>query len=180
MWSSGAPVWWASVLSQTKHSSRAPFKRPLTFLRTVFFLQLSGVWSVSSLVKGVQSSSEHLPPPLAKPKALCACTTGTRGAPRMTWCRSVNSERGRAFRASVQHNQTLTSLAGIEHTHCNQLIIFFHAYIQGWASQMPPQEDLIPPWCFAVAVFSTTDSLKVKPSKFLRMQLNVYTSDMID
>lgn len=42
----------------------------------------------------------------------------------MTWCRSVNGERGAAFRASVQHNQTLTSLAGIKRTHCNRLIIF--------------------------------------------------------
>lgn len=120
----------SSLTNQTL--SRAPFKRPLTFLRTVFLLQLSGAWSVSSLVKGVQmSSGEHLPPSLTEPKALRACTTGTRGAPRMTWCQSVSSKRRRAFRASVQHNQTLTSLAGIERTHCSQLIIFFHAYIQG-------------------------------------------------
>lgn len=121
-----------SLSSFTKQTpSQAPFKRPLTFLHTVFFLQLSGVQPVSSLVKGVRSSSEHLPPSVTKPKALCACTTGMRGALRMTWCRSVNSKRRQAFRASVQHNQTLTSLAGIEQTHCNQLIIFFHAYIQG-------------------------------------------------
>lgn len=74
---------------------------------------------------------EHLLPSLTKPKALCACTSGMQGAPWMTWCQSVNSKRRQAFRAFVQHNQTLTSLAGIEQTRCNQLIIFFHAYIQG-------------------------------------------------
>lgn len=70
VWSSGAPVCRALVLSQTKHT-HASFKRPLTFLRTVFFLQLSGVRSVSSLVKGArlaggkkkpQRSGECLPP----------------------------------------------------------------------------------------------------------------------
>lgn len=165
----------------------ASFKRPPTFLRTVFFLQSSGMWSVSSLVKGVrlagemsQDSSEHLPPSLTEPKALCACTTGMRGAPWMTWCRSVNSGRRRAFRASVQHNQTLTSLAGIEQTHCNQLIIFFHAYIQGWTSWMPLQEDLTTFWFFAVPVLSTTVSLKLKSNVFLHRQLIFKPSHLID
>ena len=44
-----------SLSSLTKQTlARASFRRPLTFLRTVFSLLSSGVWSVSSLVKGVR------------------------------------------------------------------------------------------------------------------------------
>jgi len=91
------------------------------------------VWYVSSLVKGAFSSrkvidsSMDLPLSITNPKGLFACTTGMQRAPWLTWCQSVNGKR-QVFRVSVQNNQTLTSLAGIDRLTATNYI-FFLAYV---------------------------------------------------
>lgn len=135
------------MLSQNKHLFLPLFKRPLTFLCTVFFtLEWRVVCQLISqrcafTWRNVADRREHLPASFRRAAALLgACTTGMRGAPWMTWCQSVNTKRRPAFRAPVQHNQTLTSLAGIEQTYCYQLIIFYHDNIQAWSNNWKPPQ----------------------------------------
>lgn len=97
---------------------------------------LSGHYSVMERSAHLQQQLNRHEGPLCLCKWPARSCTGDLSSAR----RSLKKQRWRAFRVS-NIIRLWHQLVGFEEARFSQFIVFFQAYIQGWASEMLPQDD---------------------------------------